>query len=159
MRTLSSAPHARELTGRHGTVTSLRRGAGPTPEENRPIETTSATKPKSSGRRSVRFTGHHDLETTPEPPTRPEPGSAHGAHRAARRRAFPASRDDWLVLAERVVGDWAATLRGALLLVLAVGVGLIGIGVAFGLRPALATAFVALIVFLAGRRRSDSVHR
>lgn len=82
-----------------------------------------------------------------------------GAHRVTRPQLFPTSRDAWLVLAERVVGDWAATLRAALLLVLAVAAAIMVIGIVFGAGPALATAILALLVFLAGRHRGGSVHR
>ena len=87
---------------------------------------------------------------------RPDSG---GAHRASRPQLFPTSRDAWLVLAERVVGDWAATLRAALLLVLAVAAAIMVIGLVFGIGPALATAILALLVFLGGRHRGGSVHR
>jgi hypothetical protein len=82
-----------------------------------------------------------------------------GAHRLTRPHLFPTSRDAWLVLAERAVGDWAATLRTALLLVLAVAAAIMVIGIVFGAGPALATAILALLVFLAGRDRGGSVHR
>ena len=82
-----------------------------------------------------------------------------GAHRAVRPHLFPTSRDAWLVLAERVVGDWAATLRAALLIVLAVAAAIMVIGIVFGAGPALATAILVLLVFLAGRHRGGSVHR
>jgi len=110
----------------------------------RPIET-----PKSS-RRTVRLTANADAETTPARPRTSESG---GAHRAARAHALPTSRDDWLVLAERAVGDWAATLREALLLFLAVAAGLMVIAFLFGVGPALAAAFLALLVFVVGRHR------
>ncbi|HEV7649201.1 MAG TPA: hypothetical protein VGP26_13670 [Actinophytocola sp.] len=87
---------------------------------------------------------------------RPDSG---GAHRATRPHLFPTSRDAWLVLAERVVGDWAATLRAALLLVLAVAAAIMVIGIVFGIGPAVATAILALLAFLAGRHRGGSVHR
>lgn len=79
-----------------------------------------------------------------------------GAHRRA--RALPWSRDAWLVLAERMVGDWAATLRAALLLALSVASVIMVIGLLFGLGAALATTFISLLIFLVGRRR-DSVRR
>jgi hypothetical protein len=104
----------------------------------------------------VRLAALPDMDATPEPPPRRESG---GAHRARRRRVFPTSRDDWLVLAERVVGDWAATLRTALLLVLAVAAVLTMVGVAFGPEPALAAAFLAFLVFLAGRDRGGLLRR
>jgi hypothetical protein len=105
--------------------------------------------PKSS-RRTVRLTALPDVQNTPERPRASESG---GAHRVVRAHALPTSRDDWLVLAERAVGDWAATLRAALLLLLAVAAGIMVIGLLFGVGPALATAFLALLVFVVGRRR------
>lgn len=104
----------------------------------------------------VRLAALPEVDASPEPPPRRESG---GAHRASRRRLLPTTRDDWLVLAERVVGDWAATLRTALLLVLAVVAVLMTIGVAFGPRPALAAAFLAFLVFLAGRDRGGVLRR
>jgi len=82
-----------------------------------------------------------------------------GAHRLTRPQLFPTSRDAWLVLAERVVGDWAATLRAALLLVLAVAAGIMVVAIVFGPGPALGAAILALLVFLGGRHRGGSVHR
>jgi len=105
--------------------------------------------PKPS-RRTVRLTALPAVETTPERPRTSESG---GAHRAARAHALPTSRDDWLVLAERAVGDWAATLRAALLLLLAVAAGIMVIGLLAGVGPALAIAFLALLVFVVGRHR------
>jgi hypothetical protein len=105
--------------------------------------------PKSS-RRTVRLAALPDVHTTPERPRASESG---GAHRAVRAHALPTSRDDWLVLAERAVGDWAATLRAALLLFLAVAAVIMVIGLLVGVGPALATAFLALLVFVVGRHR------
>jgi hypothetical protein len=104
----------------------------------------------------VRLAALPDVDASPEPPQRREAG---GAHRASRRRLLPTTRDDWLVLAERVVGDWAATLRTALLLVLAVAAVLTTVAVAFGPQPALAAAFLAFLVFLAGRDRGGLLRR
>jgi hypothetical protein len=103
----------------------------------------------------VRLTALADVDTTPAVRPVPERGAR---HRASRGLAVPTSRDDWLVLAERVVGDWAATLRTALLLVLALAAAIMVIGLVFGLGAALATAFLALIPLLAGRRR-DGLRR
>lgn len=103
-----------------------------------------------SARRTVRLAELPDLESTPDRPRTPVSG---GAHRAVRAHALPTSRDDWLVLAERAVGDWAATLRAALLLFLAVAAVIMVIGIAAGVGPALAAAFLALLVFVVGRRR------
>ncbi|WP_143229521.1 hypothetical protein [Actinophytocola xanthii] len=70
-----------------------------------------------------------------------------------RRRFSPTARDDWLRLAEWLVGDWAATLRQALWMALLFLAVVLVIGVAFGLGIALATLAVGTVVFLAGRRR------
>lgn len=104
----------------------------------------------------MRLAALNDSDATPVPPPRRE---SSGAHRATRGHGLPTSRDDWLVLAERVVGDWAATLRAALLMVLAVAAVIMVIGLVFGLGPALATAFLALIVFLVGRHHGGFRHR
>lgn len=127
------------------TVTSLKPGAAPAPEtKSRPIGTS------ANGRRIVRLTAITDVKSTPAPRRAPEGG---GAHRAARSRGLPTSRDDLLIIAERIVGDWAATLRAALLLLLAVVAAIAVIGIVFGAGPALVVGFLALLVFLAGRRR------
>jgi hypothetical protein len=133
-------------------VTSLEPGAAPSSEGNRPVDTPTG---KTAGRRRVRLAALPDANATSEQPPRRESG----AHRARRGRGFPTSRDDWLVLAERLVGDWAATLRTALLLVLAVAAVLAMIGFAFGPEPALAAAFLAFLVFLAGRDRGGLLRR
>lgn len=68
-----------------------------------------------------------------------------------RARRFPVSADDWLRIAEWLIGDWAATLRTALLVaVLFVGV-LTGVGFAFGPEFALLGGITGVGVFLAGR--------
>jgi hypothetical protein len=73
-----------------------------------------------------------------------------------RQSLVPSSRDDWLRLAERVVGDWAATLRAALGLTLLFAAAVVMIGLALGPISAAAAAVVGLVVFLVGRRRGDS---
>lgn len=129
-------------------MTSLDPGTAPTRGGKRPID----PQPTSNapGRRTVRFTVRADVaaQSNPKPS-----GGARPKHRSDRGRSLPTSRDDWLVLAERVVGDWAATLRAALLLVLVVAGAIMGIGLAFGLAAALASVGIALLVFLVGRRR------
>ena len=155
------------FTDRKGsrTVTSPRPGTVLTSEEH----TSPGSKP--ARRRVVRLTALPIVETgtrtgtypradttadvTAEPAPRPESG---GAHRARRHRGFPASRDDWLVIAERVVGDWTSTLRAALLATLVVAAVLTTIGLVFGAVPALAAGGFALFVFLVGRRRGGSPH-
>ncbi|WP_460404790.1 hypothetical protein [Actinophytocola sediminis] len=97
-----------------------------------------------------------ELDITPDPP--PAPVRIIPAPRTASGRfALPISRDDWLRLAERAVGDWAATLRNALLLLLVFAVMVTLIGIAFGVESAAATTAVGLLVFLFGRRRDDSI--
>jgi hypothetical protein len=120
----------------------------------RPID--AAASSITTRRRTVRLTSLTDDAGVREAPPATEAGAA---PRAGRGLPLPTSRDDWLVLAERVVGDWAATLRAALLLLLAVAAVIMLVGVAFGAGPAMATAFLALLVFLAGRRRSDATRR
>jgi hypothetical protein len=122
-------------------------------QESRAPDT--APSPVATSRRTVRLTALAEVDTTPAPRLMPERGAR---HRASRGLALPTSRDDWLVLAERVVGDWAATLHAALFLALALAAAIMVIGLVFGLGAALATAFVALIVLLAGRRR-DGLRR
>jgi len=100
----------------------------------------------------VRLVPLSDVDDKPAAPA----ATGGGAHRRA--RALPWSRDAWLVLAERMVGDWAATLRAALLLALSVASVIMVIGLLFGLGAALATTFISLLIFLVGRRR-DSVRR
>jgi hypothetical protein len=136
-------------------VTSLKPGAAPRPEENRPIDTPPTSK--VSRRRIVRLTAIADATPPPAAPRTDEVRPSGPRH--ARGRSLPSSRDDWLVLAERVVGDWAATLRSALLLGLAVTAVIMVIGLVFGTGAALATTFLALLVFLAGRRRGGPVRR
>ncbi len=140
-----------ELIERQRTVTSLEPGAAPKPEKNAPIDT--RTKSQATGRRTVRLAALADVDAggTGRPPA--ETRAYAPRHARAHAHALPTSRDDWLVLAERVVGDWAATLRAALLLGLAVAAVIMVIGLVLGAGAALATAFLALLVFVAGRRR------
>jgi hypothetical protein len=125
---------------------------------------------KSGGRRVVRLADLPDESAAPDslsaargsnqdvfgdaPNPVPDASRTNGSG-TCRAYALPASRDDWLVLAERVVGDWAGTLRAALLLVLAVAAVIMAVGLLFGVGIALATAFLALLVFLVGRRRGS----
>lgn len=68
-----------------------------------------------------------------------------------RERNVPVSADDWLRIAEWVIGDWAATLRTALLVVVLFAGVLTGIGFAFGPEFALLGGIAGAIVFLVGR--------
>jgi hypothetical protein len=121
-------------------VTSLDPGTGPTPGETPPI---------SKGRRTVRFAAHADARPDEQPPTE----ATIPAPRSGRGLALPTSRDDWLVLAERAVGDWASTLRSALLMLLVVAGAIMAVGVVFGAAAALASAGIVLLVYLVGRQR------
>jgi hypothetical protein len=68
-----------------------------------------------------------------------------------RAKHLPVSADDWLRIAEWLIGDWAATLRTALLvLVLFAGV-LTGIGCAFGPEFALRGGLTGAVIFRVGR--------
>ncbi|OLF11664.1 hypothetical protein BLA60_12080 [Actinophytocola xinjiangensis] len=73
------------------------------------------------------------------------------------RFAIPTTRDGWLRVAERVVGDWAATLRNAFVLLLAFAAMIALIGIAVGVESAGAAMAVGVVVFLFGRRRDGSV--
>jgi hypothetical protein len=120
----------------------------------RPIGT--SARSFTTRRRTVRLTAITDEAGVPDAPHATEAGAP---PRAGRGLPLPTSRDDWLVLAERMVGDWAATLRAALLLLVAVAAVIMVVGLAFGAGPAMATAFLALLVFLAGRRRGAVTRR
>lgn len=96
-----------------------------------------------------------ELDVPPEPP--PAPVKIIPMPSAPRGRfSPPTSRDDWLRLAEWAVGDWAATLRNALLLLLVFVAMITLIGIVFGVASAAAATAVGLVVFLAGRRRDGS---
>ncbi|MCT2586949.1 hypothetical protein [Actinophytocola gossypii] len=131
-------------------MTTLRSRTASTPEEAR-----STDSPTSApDRRTVELAGLAVLTTEPDPP---EPTSPVVVPTPPVRTSFaPTRRDDWLRLAERVVGDWAATLRAALGLALLFAAAVLVIGLALGPLSAAATAVVGLVVFLIGRRRGDS---
>lgn len=131
-------------------MTSLGAGTAATPEEKRPIDTEPTTK--GPNRRTVQLDELTEVEVPPDPP----PPVVIIPESRANRRSLPISRDDWLRLAERAVGDWAATLRNALLLLLAFAGMIMLIGIAFGLESAAGATAVGLLVFLAGRRRGGS---
>ncbi len=134
-------------------MTSLEPGTAPAPEEERTID----PQPPRKGpdRRTVQLAALAELDVTPEPP--PAPVKIIPEPRTRGRFSLPTTRDDWLRLAEWAVGDWAATLRNALLLLLVFVAMLTLIGVVFGVESAAAATTVGLIVFLAGRRRDGSV--
>jgi hypothetical protein len=133
-------------------VTSLGPGTAPAPGQKRAIDLQQPSK--RPNRRTVQLAELAELDDQPDPPLPPviipQPRTEAG------RFSVPKSGDDWLRLAERVVGDWAATLRNALLLLLAFAAIAVSIGFAFGVESAAAAAAVGLVVFLAGRRWGGS---
>lgn len=119
---------------KRGTVTRIRPESTMTPEENRP-------QPPQT-RRSVRL-------PAPDEPVR---------HTARQESGVPAParggmKDQVLRVAERVVGDWAPTLRAAALRVALFALVLIAVGIAFGVKFAVLGAVVGFVMFLVGRRR------
>lgn len=111
-----------------------------TPDEHRPIGPTS-----TATRRVVRLAGvpAPGVEPPPAPVATPEPVAA-------------PPRDRWLRVAERVVGDWAPTLREALVRVLGFVVVLVALAVTIGVGIAVLGAAVGLATFLVGRRRPEA---
>jgi hypothetical protein len=98
-------------------VASLGPDPAPLPDENRRRD-----------RRILRF----ELITDPAADTdRPQISAARTA--CGLRWHLLTSRDGWLCLAERALGDWASTLRVALLMLVGITGAVVLIGVAFGL--------------------------
>ncbi|HEV2782299.1 MAG TPA: hypothetical protein VGX25_23150 [Actinophytocola sp.] len=58
-----------------------------------------------------------------------------------------ASRDGWLCLAERALGDWAVTLRAALLMLVGFAGAIVLIGVAFGFGGVVLGALLSLALY------------
>jgi hypothetical protein len=83
----------------------------------------------------------------PEKPAQPTIPPARHSSASARSSA----KDRLLRVAERVVGDWAPTLREAALRVILFTLVLIVIGVAFGPEFALLGAVIGFLTFLVGR--------
>jgi preprotein translocase subunit SecF len=120
---------------KHETVTRIRLETTMT-EENRPKNT--EHQPKA--RRAVRL-------PAPEKPAQPATSSAR--HSSASARA--SLKDRLLRAAERLVGDWAPTLRAAAFRVVLFLLVLIVIGVAFGFEFAALGAVIGFLTFLVGR--------
>ncbi|HEX2130083.1 MAG TPA: hypothetical protein VHH15_00890 [Actinophytocola sp.] len=93
------------------------------------------------------------LAETPSPPEPSRPPLVIVPEPATRRSFVPTSRDEWLRLAERVVGDWTATLRAALVLVLLFAAAVTAIGVMVGPPAAAVATLAGLVAFLIGRSR------
>ncbi|MFC4858198.1 hypothetical protein [Actinophytocola glycyrrhizae] len=121
-------------------MTRIRPEATMTPEEERSADL------ERPARRTVRLAA--DFE--PEPSANPAP------RRPATHALRPATRDRVLRVAERVVGDWAPTLREALVRVLVFVVVLLVLGLVLSPGVAAAGAVVGFVMFLIGRRRTDS---
>lgn len=123
-------------------MTSIRPETAATPGD-RPGGT--APVSKSTTRRTIQLDELVDAEPEQEPVPAP-------------RATFTAPRptDRLLRLAELAVGDWAPTLRDALLRTLIFAVILVALGVALGLEFAIAGGVVGLVAFLVGRRRGES---
>ncbi len=113
------------------------------PEEGRPADT------GRKARRTVRFGMPAENQPEQVPGPRPLP-VVHSPRRGA------VQRDRVLRVAELVVGDWAPTLRAALVRVLVFVMVLVVLGLALGAQVALAGAAVGLVMFLVGRRRAGS---
>jgi hypothetical protein len=125
---------------KHETVTRIRLETAMTPEEGRSADL------ERPARRTVRLAA----DAEPAPPESPAP------RRPASHALRPALRDRVLRTAERVVGDWAPTLREAMVRVLVFAVVLAALGVALGAEVAAAGAAVGFVMFLIGRRRAGS---
>ena len=125
---------------KHETVTRIRPESTMTPEEAKSADL----------ERPVRRTVRLAADSEPEPSTIPAPRRP--VHHALR----PAARDRALRVMERVVGDWAPTLRDALVRVLVFAVALAVLGIALGVELAAVGAAVGVVMFLVGRRRTDS---
>jgi hypothetical protein len=125
---------------KHETVTTIRPETAMTPEEERPADL------ERPARRTVRLAA--DVE--------PELSGTPAPRRPASHALRPALRDRVLRVAERAVGDWAPTLREALVRVLVFAVVLVALGVVFGVEVAAAGAAVGFVMFLIGRRRTGS---
>jgi hypothetical protein len=117
-----------------------------TPEEERSAD------PERPARRTVRLAADVEADTDVEAVASEPPAPRRAASHALR----PVPRDRVLRVAERVVGDWAPTLRDALVRVLVFAVLLVALGVALGVEVAAAGAVVGFVMFLIRRRRADS---
>jgi len=126
---------------KHETVTRIRPETAMTPEEGRSADL------ERPVRRTVRLAA--DIE--------PEPSTNLAPRRPATHALRPAMRDRVLRVAERAVGDWAPTLREALVRVLVFAVVLVALGLTLGAEVAAAGAVVGFVMFLIGRRRTGSL--
>lgn len=101
---------------------------------------------KPAARRKVQLVEPAELQ--------PEP-SATPVHHVVEHKARHTDRV--LRVAERVVGDWAPTLREALVRVLVYAVLVVCLGVVLGPEVAVLAATVGFVMFLVGRSRTGSI--
>lgn len=136
-------------------MTSLRPETATRPEEHSPVETARSQETAGTERRIVQLEVLADPgpERLGKPTGKPKPPSSVSGTPA---RRVPVTGDDWLRLAELVVGDWTSTLREALVRVVWFTCVLIALGVAFGVEVALVGATAGVMSFLVNRRRSSS---
>jgi hypothetical protein len=110
-------------------------------EEDRPA----GAEAKPAVRRKVQLV--EPAEAKPERASVPAPrAEVHIARKA----------DRVLRVAELVVGDWAPTLREALVRVLVYGILVACLGIVLGAEVAVLAATVGFVMFLVGRRRAGS---
>ena len=137
-------------------MTTLRLETAATPDGNRPVDNSIDNEPVQA-RRTVRLqvlaAMREEADQVPvDVPAARLPAEDQPLVRVRpRARNVPVSADDWLRIAEWVIGDWAATLRTALLVVVLFAGVLTGIGIAFGPEFALLGGITGAIVFLVGR--------
>ncbi len=62
-------------------------------------------------------------------------------------RSLPTTRDGWLLLAERTVGNWASTLHGAFLMLAGIAGLIVLIGLVFGFGGVMLGALLALAMW------------
>lgn len=113
-----------------------------------PDDGKSAAPERTPPRRTVR------LAADVEPESAAVPAPRGPATHTLRPTLHPALRERVLRVVELAVGDWAPTLREALVRVVVFAVLLVALGLVLGVGVAAAGAAVGLVMFLIGRRRS-----
>ncbi|HEV8561737.1 MAG TPA: hypothetical protein VGR06_35905 [Actinophytocola sp.] len=80
------------------------------------------------------------------------PPRARTGRPVTRSRSLPHTRDGWLCLAERTLGDWATTLHAAFLMLAAIAGFVVLIGLLFGFGGVALGALLGIMVWpVAGR--------
>jgi hypothetical protein len=133
-------------------VTTLRLETAATPDGNRPIDN-KPVQPRRTVRLQALAEAWDEADQVPvEIPAARLPVQDQPVVRVRpRARRVPVSADDWLRIAEWLIGDWAATLRTALLVVVLFAGTLTVVGIAFGPEFAMLGGITGAVVFLAGR--------